>query len=127
MPVSPLCLLYTSTYFDRQQFVAVGVGLCRSVGIVLYVIVFVVLFLLEVHGTESAVKLYVEASVQVQRIAEGNSGAGSISLIDAVSPCDVVGHAEKMCIRDRDRHDEQSDAEQPGHLAYDTFCLLYTS
>ena len=50
--------------------------------------------MIEVHGTESAVKLYVEASVQVQCIAEGNPGAGSIALIDAVSPCDVVGHAE---------------------------------
>ena len=68
--------------------------MCRSVGVVCYVVVFVVLFLLEVYGAESAVKLYVEAPAQIQRVAERDSGAGGITLIDTLSPCDVVGNAE---------------------------------
>lgn len=80
--------------FDGQQFVAGGVGLRCSVGVVLKIVVFVVLFLLEIYGAESAMKFHVESFAQVECIAKGDSCAGCVALIDVVSPRNVVGCAE---------------------------------
>lgn len=67
------------TDFDGQQFVAGGVGLRCSVGVVLKIVVFVVLFLLEIYGAESAMKFHVEAFAQVECIAKGDSCAGCVA------------------------------------------------